>query len=101
MSKNDDVIEDITIEAPIGKSDHAMIHGNLACNFESKPIKKTRYLYDKGNYEKLRKMMPKWEDILKSEEMTVDEMWKHFKDKICLYLRYCEVQCWYGVRTML
>ena len=89
LSKNDDVIEDIAIEAPIGKSDHAMIYGNLACNFESKPIKKTRYLYDKANYEKLRKMMPKWEDILKSEEMTVDEMWKHFKDKITAAIDEC------------
>ena len=89
ITKNDDVIEDISIEAPLGRSDHAIIHGNLACNFDSIPIKKTRYQYDKADYEKLKKMMPKWSEILKSGNMTVNEMWTVFKDKVTEAINEC------------
>ena len=89
ITKNDDVVEDIIIEAPLGKSDHAMIHGNIACSFEAKPIRKTRYQYDKADFKKLRDMMPDWKEILKNDEMTIDEMWKVFKDKVTAAIDEC------------
>ena len=62
LTKNDDVLEDLTIEAPLGKSDHSTLWFKVACNFKPKPITKVRYEYDKADWTKLRNMLPKGEE---------------------------------------
>ena len=88
ITKSDDVVEEILVEAPLGKSDHALISAKLTCNFEQIPIKKTRLQYDKGDYQKLMNMLPNdWESIL--EGKTVNEMWLIFKGKLDEAIKEC------------
>ena len=83
LTKNDDAIDDIQIEAPLGKSDHAVITASLACNYAPKPVKKTRFQYDKADYAKLKGMIPKnWDSLLRNKDLTVNEMWNIFKEKL-------------------
>ena len=90
ITKNDDIIEDIAVEAPLGKSDHALISAKIACNFTQVPIKKTRYEYDKADFEKLNEMLPsaeEWETLL--EGKSINEMWIIFKDKLNAAIQEC------------
>ena len=81
VTRNDDVIEGIEVEAPLGKSDHALISAKIACNFTPIPIKKTRYQYDKADYKKLTGMLPKdWASLFKGK--NVNEMWQIFKEHL-------------------
>ena len=83
LTRGDDVLEDIAVEAPLGKSDHAVIKASLLCNYAPKPIKKTRFLYDQADYKKLKDLLPQdWDSILKDKNLSVDEMWTIFKDKL-------------------
>ena len=52
ITKSDDIIEDISVEAPLGKSDHAMISAKLTCNFEQIPIKKSSLAIRSGKLHK-------------------------------------------------
>ena len=89
ITKNDDVIEDLEIESPLGKSDHAVIQGNLACQFQPKVVKKTRYVYEKADFKKLREMLPKnWESEL-TNGLSTDEMWCIFKEKLTQAIDEC------------
>ena len=90
LTKSDDVLEDISTEAPLGKSDHAVIKASLLCNYTPKPIKKTRFLYDQADYTKLKDMLPKdWDSMLKNKNLTVDEMWSIFTEKITTAIDAC------------
>ena len=83
ITKNDNVIENIDIEAPLGKSDHAVIQGSLVCQFQPKAIKKTRYVYDKADYMKLKTMIPRnWNNELENSGQNTNEMWCTFRNKI-------------------
>ena len=90
ITKNDDVIEDLKIEAPLGKSDHAVIQGNLACQFKQKVVKKTRYVYDEADFKKLKDMLPKnWETELTNKGLSTNEMWCIFKEKLTHAIDEC------------
>ena len=90
ITKNDDVLEDLVIQAPLGKSDHAVIQGKLACQFTPKPIRKTRYVYDKADFKRLKEMLPEnWENELIGKGLNTNEMWCIFKDKLIHAIDEC------------
>ena len=90
ITKNDDVIEDLIIQAPLGKSDHAVIQGNIACQFTPKPIRKTRYVYDKADFKRLKEMLPEnWENELIGKGLNTNEMWCIFKEKLTHAIDEC------------
>ena len=83
ITKSDDVLEDVSIEAPLGKSDHAIIKASLLCNYTPKPITKTRFLYEQADYKKLIDLLPTdWDSMLKNKKIPVGEMWSIFKEKL-------------------
>ena len=83
MITNDDaVVEDIRVDAPLGKSDHALISARVVCQLETKPITKTRFIYDKANYEEMRRVLDiDWEDTLNACGNDINKMWKILKVK--------------------
>ena len=90
ITKNDDVLEEVTIEAPLGRSDHAVLKASLLCNYEPKPVKKTRFLYDQADYSKLKGLLPKnWDSILKDKDQSVNDMWNIFKEKVTAAINEC------------
>ena len=58
-------MEGIWVDAPLGKSDHALISAKVVCQLETKPMTKTRFIYDKANYEEMRRVLDiDWEYTL-------------------------------------
>ena len=84
MITNDNaVVGDIRVDAPLGKSDHALISARVVCQLETKPITKTRFIYDKANYEEMRRVLDiDWEDTLNACGNDINKMWKTFKSKM-------------------
>ena len=85
ITRDDDVLDDIIINSPLGKSDHAVIIVKFKCNFETVKKTKTKYLYDKANFEKMRDMLSiNWEEELGLDDQNSDVncMWDKFRNKV-------------------
>ena len=83
MITNDDaVVEDIRVDAPLGKSDQALISARVVCQLETKHITKTRFIHDKANYEEMRVLYIDWEDTLNARGNDINKMWKTFESKM-------------------
>ncbi len=50
FSDNKDIVSELNIQPPIGKSDHSVLSFKLDVDLASEKIMKPRFLYDKGNY---------------------------------------------------
>ena len=71
----EDMIEDIQVNSPLGKSDHSVIEYTYNCYIDRKSNRESKFIYDRGNYDEMRKEMNKdWEAILST--MNVEEQWK-------------------------
>lgn len=67
---------------PLGRSDRAVLHA--VCDMEETLAqeKKTIYLYEKANYELLRRELEiDWKEYL-SDASNIEEMWSKFKSKL-------------------
>ena len=71
------LISEILLEAPLGKSDHALVKISLNCNKNEHLDNVTKRRYDKGDYDKLRKMLEiDWEAKLNCDDVQLQ--WKTF-----------------------
>ena len=77
------MIGNIHFNSPIGKSDHCVIEFDYNCSVQRTGNKYRKFLYDKGNYDEMRKELNiiNWKQIL--EHCEVNEQWKIF----CRYLK--------------
>ena len=92
LTRGDDIVEDLTIESPLGKSDHAVIRAKLVCNFQGMPITKTRFQYDKADFNKMKDLLTlDWKSVLEEDFNTgnVDNMWVIFRNKITEAIDTC------------
>lgn len=88
FSNDDFLIEDIEINSPIGKSDHACVGFTCDLKPQQKKYKKTIYLYEKADWKKMKKKLSiNWSDFLVSE--NVDSMWDKFKSKFMEIIYEC------------
>ncbi len=83
-------VHNVTVERPI--SDHCLVQ----CIYSFSPMKpdqpgRTIYMYNKGNYNKLRDMLTKFKfKFLTNPTMyTVEENWQYFKSHILKYAKIC------------
>lgn len=80
ITNNEEIIDDIKISPPIGKSDHSIITLNLHL-YQTTPISKTKkYKYYKGDYIKIAARLDDihWETVLESK--SVQESWKYLAE---------------------
>ena len=92
LTLREDIIEELVVDSPLGKSDHALIWATFACNYKPKPVTKTRFQYDKADYDKLKEMMNvDWVSRLNSDGNTgnVDAMWVTFRDHLNEAIKTC------------
>ena len=85
ITKDPDIIENITLSSPLGKSFHSTIFIKTAIKKEIKEkcmIKK--YQIDKGNYDKMREQLgaTNWEEMLKEANDDVDKAWNDITKEI-------------------
>ena len=80
FSNEEDMISDIKIEAPLGRSDHSIIYFNFNSMTETSPPQ-FKTVYQKGDYEKLKNILSKhdWEN-LKQQSNDIDKQWDVFKN---------------------
>ncbi len=83
LTSEDDMIEEIHYESPLGKSDHCVLTFQFKCYAEIKERIKRVTCYDKANYEEISEEIKKvhWEHILGIND-DINTVWEIFKNKI-------------------
>lgn len=82
FTNEESIVDEVISGNPLGRSDHAVIQ--VTCNMDETVTheRKTMYLYDKADYELLRKELNlDWRNYL-SEAANIEEMWDRFKTKL-------------------
>ena len=79
FSNEENMVSDLDILAPLGKSDHSIIKFNINCDMDyQKPQIKT--LFNKGNYEGLKNKMNSinWEEEFNKYPNDINKQWQFF-----------------------
>ena len=97
LTSHEDSIEDITLDSPLGKSDHSLIKVNYRTQRKFSTAKFVLN-YSKADFEKMRTMLDiDWKNLLKRFDKDIDGMWKVFLEKYTEALENCvpkkEVKC--------
>ena len=81
---NDENVSDLEYESPLGKSDHRVMFFNINCYAVLKKVDRAGFLYDKADWENLKKDCEalNWKDILTSKGDDIDSMWDTFINKV-------------------
>ena len=76
-------IEDLIIQTPLGSSDHSILKITLNCNIENSTSVKTRFLFDKGNYDLLRRDIQSfnWKEDLQQLD-SIEEQWDFIRVRL-------------------
>lgn len=78
FTNDEEILEEVSIESPIGRSDHACIHACL--NFEAQVYdrKKKRLMYERADYEAMKsRLNVDWNEVLGIETDT-EGKWRRF-----------------------
>lgn len=79
FTNEEEMVESITYDSPLGRSDHCTLLINFKCYSLDSAEKCMKYFFNKGNYAKFRSMMDlDWEQILNMDD--VDEQWNIFQE---------------------
>lgn len=82
------LIEDIEVNSPLGKSDHACVSFNCDLKPQQKKRKKTVFMYEKADWKKMRdKLSINWKELLIPE--NVESVWEKFKSKLAEAIKEC------------
>ena len=81
LTNEDNMIEDLRYEAPLGKSHHCSLVFKFRCYAEYKSSNVKTFKYAKGDYEKLRALVREC-DMSVVEDMPMEEGWRYLEDNI-------------------
>ena len=85
ITDTNDIIDDIEILSPLGKSDHAILNIKCQSVLHREDNSTSKYNYSKGDYEKLRNSLHiDWVHVFNSFGNDVDKMWDYFKNELLL-----------------
>jgi hypothetical protein len=76
------MIEQLTYREPIGSSDHMVLNWTLRCYVAQPKSTVVKYLYDKGNYDEMRRRLGQEDWNYLMHEKNVDEMWTLISGKV-------------------
>ena len=81
LSNEEDNIGEIEYLSPLGKSDHCVITFNILCKVITNKYTKKRKLFNKANYEGMRKECSdiNWEEKFKDCKDNVNDQWEILK----------------------
>ena len=82
ITNEENMIDSIVLNSPLGKSDHSVIEYTYSCYIDRKNSAETKYMYDRGNYEEMRRDLGRndWSTMLGS--LGVEEQWHTVKNVI-------------------
>ena len=82
FTNEEGMVSDLEIQSPIGKSDHSVLKFTFTCYLNKQNTKLTRYLYDRGNYDEMKKDLDKdWKEVFKNAQ-SVNDKWQVLKSEI-------------------
>ena len=85
ITDTNDIIDDIEILSPLGKSDHAILNIKCQSVLHMEDNSTSKFNYGKGDYEKLRYSLDiDWVYVFNSFGNDVDKMWDYFKNELLL-----------------
>lgn len=88
FSSEEEIICDINVESPIGRSDHACISFNCDIKTEKDIRSKRVYMYDRVDYKLLRQCLDmNWKQYLEGED--ADGMWRKIRGKLESVISIC------------
>ena len=88
ISNEEEMVNDIRVESPIGRSDHAYIAFTCDIGIEERTQRKTVYLYEKADYELMRqKLNINWKEYL--GEGNIEDKWRRFLEKLNEVIKEC------------
>ncbi|KAK4304828.1 hypothetical protein Pmani_023263 [Petrolisthes manimaculis] len=88
-SNDETIIEDISVDTSLGKSDHGCI--SFYCDVEElqETNRKTIYMYEKADYDKIRQRLDvDWEKFFEADT-DIEGKWTKFKEKILSAVEEC------------
>ena len=82
LTNEEGMIEDVTYESPLGKSDHAVLLVNHRCYTDITTYTKLKFYYNQGDYSGMSTKLEQcdWEEILGSG--SVNSQWLNLKEYI-------------------
>ena len=89
FSNEEGMVKNLEVHAALGKSDHAVLTLDFQCSWSQDNTDTLKYMYGKGDYEKLRKIMPgtDWEEQL--EGKTVEQAWTTVRSQLDAAVASC------------
>ena len=82
LTDNDQRIENLEYESPLGKSDHGVLSFDFLCEIKKTHYVKTKYYYRKADFESMKAELKSidWKVLLNQDNIDTD--WKLFCDKV-------------------
>ncbi|KAK4325207.1 hypothetical protein Pmani_004167 [Petrolisthes manimaculis] len=81
FTNQEEIIENVKIDSPVGRSDHAVFCFNVNLETEKNNRKKRVFIYEKANYDLMRQKLDiDWTEYL--EEGDMESKWNKFKTKL-------------------
>ena len=88
ISNEEETVNGIKAESPLGRSDHACIAFTCDIGIEERTHRKTVYIYEKADYELMRqKLSINWKEYL--GEGSIEDKWKRFLKKLNEIIKEC------------
>ena len=81
LTNEDNMIEDLRYEAPLGKGHHCSLVFKFRCYAEYKSSNVKTFKYAKADYEKLRALVREC-DLSVVEDMPMEEGWRYLEENI-------------------
>jgi len=81
MSNVEDMVQELTMEAPLGMSDHSVLTFKACCSKEIILSKTVKYQYDKGDYDSMNDEISKidWNnELCNKRKDDVESQWQFF-----------------------
>ena len=99
LTNQEEAVEEIILEAPLGSSDHSVLHVKYRCIPVLEPDK-VIFMYDKADYGKMKDMLNiDWDHIFSEFEDDVNKQWEVFStkyaeaEKICVPRKIIKTGC--------
>ena len=89
FTREEEDVKNITIDNPLGKSDHAMVVGDLICEWRANSIFKPSRLYHKADFEEINKLINEVNWEAEFEGKTLQQKWEIFKKKVEEIINLC------------
>ena len=83
LVSEEELVEDIQYESPLGLSDHSMLTFNISGIREAKDQKIRKFFLQKADYNQIREALDcDWYEVLNHKGNGVDQMWKSFEELV-------------------